>query len=132
MEEMEAAINATTSDAVKIWMNWMMIILLLSLIFVYRHASARIVFGSLILTMLIAIWIFEKTQSPYLIGGAHIIVWLPLAIYLIKTEFIGKIDKLKSPYGIYLVLLITTIVISLYFDIRDTMLITLGMKDPFL
>jgi hypothetical protein len=132
MEEMEAAINAATSDVTKIWMDWMMIIFLSSLIFVYKHLSARFIFASLILSMPIAIWIFETTKSPHLIGVAHIVVWLPLSIYLVKTEIVGKIEKLKSPYGVYLILLLSTIVISLFFDIRDAILITLEMKDPFI
>ncbi len=132
MEEMEAAINAATSDVVKLWMNWMMIIFLSSLIFVYRHNSARIIFGSLIFSLPIAIWIFNTTKSPHLIGIAHIIVWLPLAIYLVKTEIVNQGEKLKTPYGVYLVLLLATIVISLYFDIRDAILIALEMKDPFI
>ena len=132
MEEMEAAINTATSDAVKIWMDWMMIIFLSSLIFVYKHVSARFIFAALILSAPIAIWIFNETKSPHLIGVAHIIVWLPLAIYLLKVEVIGKKEKLKTPYGIYLVLILATILISLYFDIRDTTLIAFGMKDPFL
>lgn len=129
---MEAAINAATSDATKIWMDWMMIIFLSSLIFVYKHLSARFIFASLILSLPIAIWIFETTKSPHLIGAAHIVVWLPLSIFLVKTEIIGKIEKLKSPYGVYLILLLTTIMISLFFDIRDSILIALEMKDPFI
>jgi hypothetical protein len=132
MEEMEAAINAATSDVTKIWMDWMMIIFLSSLIFVYRRLSARFILASLILSMPIAIWIFETTKSPHLIGVAHIVVWLPLFIYLVKTEIVGKIETLKSTYGIYLILLLSTIVISLFFDIRDAILIALKMKDPFI
>ena len=132
MEEMETAINAATSDITKIWMDWMMIIFLSSLIFVYKHLSARFIFASLILSLPIAIWIFETTKSPHLIGIAHIVVWLPLSIYLVKTEIIGKTERLKSPYGIYLILLLSTIVISLFFDIRDAILIALEMKDPYL
>ncbi len=132
MEEMEAAINAATSDAVKMWMNWMLLIFVLSLVFVYKHVSARYIFGAFVLTLPLAMWIFDLTKSPHLIGVAHIIAWLPLAIYLIKTEFVGKVEKLKSPYGVYLILILTTILISLFFDIRDSILIGLGMKDPYL
>ena len=121
MEEMEIAINATTSDVVKIWMNWMMIIFLSSLIFAYKHVSARFIFISLFVAMPIAILIFNITKSPYLVGASHIIVWLPLAIYLIKVEIIGKIEKLKSVYGVYLILLLATIAISLFFDIRSSL-----------
>jgi len=128
MEEMEAAINAGTSDAVKIWMNWMVIIFLASLIFVYKHVSARIIFGVVILTLPIAFFVFNQTQNINLLGIAHIICWLPLAIYLIKVEVIGKIDKLKTPYGIYLILLLATITTSLVFDVRDITLVKLGIK----
>ena len=128
MEEMDAAINAATSPAVKIWMNWMLAIFVLSLVFIYKHKSARFIFGALALSLPIAVLIFKKTQSVPLIGLAHIIVWIPLAIYLIKAEIIGKTEKLKTPYGIYLILLLSTLFISLYFDIRDVILIALSMK----
>ena len=128
MEEMEAAINAATSPAVKIWMNWMLVIFLASIIFIYKHKSARFILGALVLTLPLALLIFEMTKSPVLIGVAHIIVWLPLAVYLIKTEIMGKTGKLKSVYGIYLSLLLATIFISLFFDIRDSALILLGMN----
>jgi hypothetical protein len=128
MEEMDAAINAATSPAVKIWMNWMLAIFVLSLVFIYKHKSARFIFGALALSLPIAVLIFNKTQSVPLIGLAHIIVWIPLAIYLIKAEIIGKTEKLKTPYGIYLILLLSTLFISLYFDIRDVILIALSMK----
>lgn len=125
---MEAAVNAATSDTVKLWMNWMMTIFLASILFVYKHISARIILGAFVLTLPIAIFIFKQTQSPHLLGISHIIVWLPLAIYLIKTEVVGKVEQLKSIYGVYLILLLATITISLFFDIRDTALILLGMK----
>jgi hypothetical protein len=128
MEQMEAAILAGTSEAVQIWMNWMMIIFMASLIFVYKHVSARYIFGALVITLPIALFIFDQTGNINFIGIAHIIGWLPLSIYLIKTEIIGKLDKLKTPYGIYLVLLLDTILISLIFDFRDVALVMLGMK----
>ena len=128
MEEMEAAINAGTSDIVKIWMNWMMIIFLASLIFVYKHVSARYIFGVLVLTLPIAIFIFDQTQNIHLLGISHIIGWLPLSIYLIIAEIKGKTEKLKTPYGIYLILLLATIATSFVFDVRDITLVMLGIK----
>ena len=132
MEEMEIAINATTSDVVKIWMNWMIIVFLSSIFFTYKQVSARFIFISFFISFVVAILIFNMTRSPYLVGVSHIIVWAPLAIYLLKKEIIGEIDNLKSVYAVYLLLLLATIIISLFFDIRDTALISLGMKDPFI
>ena len=123
MEEMEAAINAATSPAVKIWMNWMLIIFVSSIVFVWKHKTAWAVLVTLLLSLPIAIYIFEVTQSVPLIGLAHIALWPFLAIFLIITEVNGKTTQLKSPYGVYVVLLLITITISLFFDIRDAILI---------
>ncbi len=123
MEEMDAAINAATSPAVKIWMNWMIVIFLASLCFVWKHKTAWVVVATLLLSLPIALYIFEQTQSVPLIGLAHIALWPFLAVFLYIKELKGKTEKFKTPYGIYLVLLLTTIAISLYFDIRDAILI---------
>jgi len=123
MEEMEAAINAASPPAVKIWMNWMLIIFFSSIVFVWKHKTAWAVLATLLLSMPLAIYIFDTTQSVPLIGLAHIALWLPLAIFLIIAEIKGKTAQLKTPYGIYTVLLLVTITISLFFDIRDAIII---------
>ncbi len=130
MEEMTTAIQAVSTPAVTMWINWMSLIFIASILFVYKHVSARIIVGTLFLTMLLAYGIFSQTKSAHLIGVAHILLWLPLAIYLVKAELVGKTRDLISPYGIYLILLLATIIISLFFDIRDTLLILTGSKDP--
>ncbi len=124
---MEAAINAASSPAVKVWMNWMLIIFFTSIIFVRKHKPAWAVLATFLLSIPLAIYIFETTQSVPLIGLAHIALWLPLAIFLIIAEIKGKTAQLKSPYGIYIVLLLITIAISLFFDIRDAVLILFEM-----
>jgi len=128
MEEMELAIDAATTPAVKMWMNWMMIIFLLSIVFVWKHKAARYVLGVIIISMPLAIIIFSVTKSPHLIGIAHIIVWSPLAILLVLKEIRNSDFKFKSAYGIWLVLLIATIAVSLVFDVRDITLVMLGLK----
>ncbi len=97
MEEMDAAINAASSPAVKIWMNWMLVIFLSSIIFVWKHKTAWAVLVTLLLSLPLAIYIFELTQSVPLIGLAHIALWLPLAIFLIITEIKSKTAQLKTP-----------------------------------
>ena len=101
----------------------MLIIFFSSIIFVWKHKTAWAVLVTLLLSMPLAIYIFDTTQSVPLIGLAHIALWLPLAIFLIIAEVKGKTAQLKTPYGIYIVLLLVTITISLFFDIRDAILI---------
>ncbi|MDX1519765.1 MAG: hypothetical protein R3318_06540 [Gammaproteobacteria bacterium] len=128
MEEMNAAVNAVMTPAVRIWVNWMLAIFLVSIFFVWKHKSARIILAAFILTLPVALVIFELGKNPHLLGISHILVWTPLAVYLLKTEISGQLSRLKSPYGIYLVLLLITIAISLVFDVRDVILVTMGLK----
>ena len=126
MEEMDAAISAASSPAVQIWMNWMMLIFLASLCFVWKHKTAWAIIATILLSLPLALYIFEQTQSVPTIGLAHIALWPFLAIFLYIKELKGKTENLKTPYGIYIILLLATIIISLYFDIRDTILILWG------
>ena len=128
MEEMNLAVAAGTSDIVKIWMNWMLFIFFAALFFVYWHVSARIILVAIVITIPIAVLIFKQTNNIHLLGISHLICWLPLIIYLIKSEIIGKLEKLKTPYGVYLILLITTVSISLILDIRDIVLVISDIK----
>ncbi len=128
MEEMELAINAATTPAVQLWMNWMIFIFIISIVFVWKYKAARIVLAAFILTLPMAMLIFNLSKSVHLIGIAHLILWGPLAFYLIKYEIKIPSFNFKSVYGVWVMLLLGTIVISLVFDARDIILVMLGEK----
>jgi len=128
MEEMELAINAATTPAVQIWMNWMILVFIVSIVFVWKYKAARIVLAAFILTLPIAMLIFNLSKSVHLIGIAHLIIWGPLAFYLIKYEIKSPPFNFKSVYGVWVILLLGTIAISLVFDVRDIILVMLGEK----
>lgn len=128
MEEMNTALAASMSPVVRVWVNWMVAIFLVSILFTWKHTSARIILAAFILTIPVALLTWELSGNVHLLGIPHLIVWLPLAVYLVKTEIAGNITRLKSAYGIYIMLLLFTIVTSLVFDIRDIILVSTGMK----
>lgn len=128
MEEMNAAMEAAMTPAVKLWVNWMGIISLASIIFVWKHKPARFVLLSLFLIFPLVFVIFKLTHTVHLVGIAHIVFWGPLAFYLIKHVIRNDDFKLKTPYGIWISLFTLTIVISLVFDVRDVILVMLGLK----
>jgi len=128
MEEMQLAVDAATTPGVKMWMNWMLFIFLLSIVFVWKHVAARYVLGAFFLTVPIAILVFNLTQSAHLIGISHILLWGPLAYFLFRREVKAVSFKPASPYGVWLILLLCTITISLVFDVRDIALVMQGMK----
>lgn len=110
------------------WMNWMVFIFLLSVVFVWKFKAARYVLVALILTMPLGMLVFYFTNNAHLLGIAHLILWAPLLFGLIKYEIKRTDFTFTSVYGIWLGLLITTISISLVFDIRDIAMIALGYK----
>jgi len=128
MGKMGLAIQEATTPAVRIWLIWVMIIFLSSIIFVREYKAARIVLASFILTLPIAILIFRISNSAHLIGIAHFIVWGPLAFYIIKSELGNFSFQYSTPYGVWIILLLGTIGVSLVLDVRDVTLVILGMK----
>ena len=136
MEAFNAAMEAGTSDAVKLWMNWMSIVFLASLIFVWKFKAARAVFLVLVLTMIGAVIVWSLTKNVHLLGIVHLVVWLPLGIYLWKSTLSagarstasGSRTLYSRAFLIWVALVFATIVISLVFDVRDIFLVLTGGK----
>ena len=128
MEEMMNAINAETTPIVQVWMNWMALIFLCSILFVWKHVPARIVLAAFIIGAVVAYGVFQINSNPHLLGISHLLVWVPLAIYLYFKVVRSEAFRLASPYGIWIVLLLLTIAISAVFDVRDIILLAMGQK----
>ncbi len=124
MEALNLAIEAvaTENPLVGLWMNWMILVSLIPILFVRKHVPARLALLSLVVIFPIGLVIFNMTQNVHLIGIAHLIVWGPLAVYLYLVCMRGEVKK-KSFYGVWFVLFFTTIVVSLLFDVRDVLLV---------
>jgi len=128
MEELDAAMKAGTSQAVQYWMNWMLLIFASSLFFVWKHKPARIVLAAFILTMPVGFVIWMMTKNVHLLGIAHLLIWLPLLVYLYLKVLRTKDFEVKSIFGIWVILLSSTIFISLIFDVRDIFLVFTAAK----
>lgn len=63
-----------------------------------------------------------------MISLAHLIVWPPLAYFLIQKEIRSPHFKAKSFYGVWMIAFVATILISLVFDARDFILVLMGVK----
>ncbi len=126
--QMVLAIQEAITPAVRVWLYWIAIIFLSSVIFVWEYKSARIVLAAFVLTLPVAILVFGISNSAHLIGIAHIAVWGPLAFYLIKSELMRSSFQYSTPYGVWMILLLGTIAVSLVFDMRDIVLVLLGRK----
>ncbi len=121
---------ATLPPLVGLWVNWMMVVFMSSICFVRRHIEARWALASFICSMSLAILIFHLWGNIHLFGLAHLILWAPLFIYLLmrfKSD-LEKKYKSWSLFKIWIIMLITTIGVSLPFDIRDIFLVIQGTK----
>jgi hypothetical protein len=128
MEEMTAAINAATGPAVKMWINWMLAVFAISIIFVWKYKGARWVLLAFLLSMPAAYFLFQATKDPWLLGLIHFVLWMPLGIHLIVVELKRTEVRIASIYGVWLVLLLATIAISLVFDFRDVYQVLTGSR----
>ena len=127
MNEMNAQM-AELSQAVQIWVNWLMIVFLLSVFFLKKHRAARYVLGAFVGTMLLAMGIFALWHNIHLFALAHLIVWSPLLVYLWRREFKSPEFNIVTPYGVWMTVLAVTMVVSLVFDVRDVYLVVTGSK----
>jgi len=131
MEEIFNNMNtqmAELPNAVQMWMNWMMLIFLGSILFVRKYNTARWVLASILVSMPVALFVYYLTNTIHLLGIVHILLWSPLLVLIYRSDFkSGSLSKI-SPYGIWVILLTTTIVISLIFDVRDVFLVSIGQK----
>ncbi|MCE7999502.1 MAG: hypothetical protein HEP70_11640 [Rhodobiaceae bacterium] len=99
------------------WMNWMGIVLFLgSLIFAFVGVEARWLLLAMFLTIPATFLIGYAVGWNNLWGITHLILWTPVAIYMARR--FSQIE-VKSVYGVWYVLALATLWISLIFDVKD-------------
>jgi len=118
------------SDAVKIWLKVMTVMLLSSLLFVFvwKRAEARWVAGvearwmagGVTLMLLFSRLIVPAFEIPFLEGLAsltHVILWSPALYFLLSRR---TFLKEFSIYSVWTGLMTLVILISFFFDIPDS------------
>ena len=114
---------------VSIWVNWMGALFMVAFVFAFKHKAARFAlltfFVFTFIGAMIAVWL---TGTIHWIALVHLIVWPPLLIHLINREIRSVGFKPKSAYGLWVILLTITMIVSLLFDLRDVVLLFQGNK----
>jgi len=129
VEEINAQL-AIIAQPVQIWMNWMMLVFLASIIFVRKHMEARFTLGAFLLSAPVAAVVFMIWKNVHLFGVAHLVVWTPLLAYFVCKFRNSDEEKYQAwgAYKIWAILLMSTISVSLLFDIRDIYVVIEGTK----
>jgi membrane protease YdiL (CAAX protease family) len=100
------------------WMLWLNVVFLVGLLFVSSHEAVRWVIAAYVVCFPVAVPIYIYTRDISMSGVPHILFWTPLLIYLPVDAAEDTNFSLLSLYGVWTVLLLLTIAISVVYDVR--------------
>lgn len=107
------------SPAIGWWIRWMITIGLTSAIFAVKHTGARWVLAAFVANHTVAIGTGMSGLVPMSDGAinlTHVVFWTPAVIVLARS--LRTLNR-RSIYGIWHLLALATMVVSLVFDYRD-------------
>ena len=103
---------------VQLWMRWLNIVFLLGLFFVANHAEAQWSLVAYLLAFPIGFLAFYFVRDIRMTGLPHILLWAPLLIYLIGASMSDPTFEMISLFGLWVSLLVATIIVSVLLDIK--------------
>lgn len=109
---------AALPQAFQLWFNWMFLIIVLAPVLFLHRRQGRVAAGFSLVFLVLQYPMMLATGLSNLLSLTHIVVWLPLTLYLLRELHLGRI-RLLSPLGIWASLASATAIISLVFDFRD-------------
>lgn len=115
--EIQAQLD-TLSPILRIWFVWLgLVILVLPFVFI-RHRQGRVAVIFSLVFIAIQFPLLHVFGIGYFLSLPHLVLWIPLFIYLSRELKAGRI-QLHSPFGVWTLIAIATLLVSLVFDIRD-------------
>jgi hypothetical protein len=117
------------SSAVSWWINWLIVVGVSSLVFAWNHVGARWVLGAYVANHAVAIATGQILGADMLTNGlvsvTHVVFWTPAVVMLLLSlrrmglRTVGS-ASVASVYGAWHIVALATMVISLFFDYRDS------------
>jgi hypothetical protein len=103
----------------RLWFYWLGLIILIPPFAFLRHRQGKVTAIYSIIFIPIQLLLLKAAGISYLISFLHLALWIPLIFYLLNELKNDRINLL-SPIGIWSLLAVLTLNISLIFDIRDS------------
>ncbi len=113
----------------QIWVYWMVITNLAGILFVLGRVEARWVVGAFLVNSLFMSWLNDTQGYTRLLGLSHVVFWTPLAVFLFRRL---PSTEARTPFGMWIRVLLITIVLSLVVDYIDVVRYLLGERAPLL
>lgn len=113
------------------WLNWMMIgLFVIPIVLLIWRESRLVGILALVAGVLSAVsigWLYDQMGYVKLLGLPHIILYVPLAIFTWRRMTAEDVRRL--PY-VLMGIMLATMVVSLAFDITDTLRWLMGERAP--
>ena len=111
---------------VRYWLDFMGIVMILSVPFAFVRKEARWVLLAFVAIQPLGLLFYYLWGFQKILGASHFLPWIPLVIYLWNRREHWKVRETVS--GKWLALVFLTVSISLAFDITDTVRYLLGQR----
>jgi len=114
--------RANASEAVKIWLNVMTVVLLSSVFFVFHRVEARWILGGVTIMLIFSRIVVPTLEIPFLEGLAsltHVILWSPGLYFLLHYR---TFLKELSIYSVWTGTMTAVILVSFFWDIPDSLI----------
>jgi hypothetical protein len=100
------------------WFFWMGLVILLMPFAFLRHRQGKVTVIFAVVFMPVQFILLLATGISFAISFLHLILWGPLLYYLVR-ELKNRRVEFTSAIGIWSLVAVATLVISLVFDLRD-------------
>lgn len=113
----QSVYTAALPQWVQLWMNWMGLVLALgSLVFAFFKVEARWLLLAFVVSIIATMALGMAIGWNGLWGITHLVFWTPVVIYMWRRL---PVINTNSVYGIWYLLALATMIISLVFDAKD-------------
>ena len=112
-------------DHIGIWLNALMAMSLLSLVFIKKR-EAQVVLIAFLLSIPFSMFIYSKVGlSSRVLGVGHVLFWLPAAVYVIYRIWRGRLFQKRGIYQHAFVFWLSCVsamyLVSNYWDVPDAL-----------
>ncbi len=111
---------------VQIWVNWMALMMVLTIPFAFVRVEARWAVLAMLLIFPTMMFLYAQFGYQRILGLGHIPYWTPLLVYLLARRDKWRVKE--SIGGKWLALFTLTISISLLFDYADVIRYLIGER----
>ena len=121
-------LSTYSPDWVLIWLQILVGILSIGLVFSLVRSEARAIMVGIVLGMAMTVIVYAQFGFTRILGVGHILFWTPTLFYMMSLQ--GTASVVKTWFGRWLWLAIPAVVISLGFDYLDFARYWFGTRQP--